>query len=64
MERTYRTCGKIRRDIDKVLHENAMLFQDPKLPKEVKQEQERKNLVSVLHLDPDFIMFLLEASDE
>lgn len=64
MNNTYKTCAKVRKQIDSVLHENARLFQDPKLPKEFKQKKERENLISVLHLDPDFVMFLLEASDD
>ena len=60
-KKTYRTCGKVRRDIDRVLHQNAILFQN-NVPNA--KEIEKENLRAIKHLDPEFIGFLLEASDD
>lgn len=61
MLKTYHTCTKIRKEIDSVLHKNAMLFQNS-VPNAKKIE--RENLKAIKHLDPEFIGFLLDASDD
>lgn len=60
MLKTYHTCAKVRRDIDRVLHTNAKLFQEGVANA---KKIERDNLEAIKHLDPDFISFLLDASD-
>ena len=61
MNKTYHNCGKIRKEIDSVLHKNAMLFQNS-VPNAKKIE--RENLKKILHLDKEFVGFLLDASDD
>lgn len=59
--KTYKSCAKVRRDIDRVLHANAILFQnsDPDAKK-----KERINLQAIEHIDPEFIGFLLSVFDD
>ena len=61
MDKNYNTCGKIRREIDSVLHKNAQLFQN-NVPNAKKIE--RENLKKILYLDKEFVGFLLDASDD
>jgi len=61
MNNTYHTCAKVRRQIDKVLHQNAILFQNG-VPNA--KQIERDNLKAIEDLDPQFIGFLLDASDD
>lgn len=54
--------------IDKVLHINAMLYQNlgkdsTKAEKQAAKIQERKNLREIKDLNPELIDFLLKASD-
>lgn len=66
---TYYTDPKIRKEIDRVLHENAIIFQNlgvdsTKAEIEAARIQERKNLRDVKALDEDFIGRLLLDSKE
>jgi len=60
----YHTNPQVRKVIDTALHQNAIIFQDPKLPKSDKVRMERDNLLSVRSYDEKFIDFLLTASDD
>lgn len=65
----YYQDAKVREQIDTVLHTNVKLFQNlgtgsTKTERQAARVQERKNLRAVKHLDPAFIGFLLDASDE
>lgn len=66
---SYHDNKEVRRQIDFVLHKNAILFQNlgiesSKTEKETARLEERKNLREVKHLDPDFIeRLLLDSKD-
>jgi hypothetical protein len=63
-EMMYYSSVEVKRQIDEVLHQNAMIFQQlgigsSKSSIEAAKSQEKRNLKSIRHLDPSFIDGLL-----
>jgi hypothetical protein len=63
-EMMYYSNVEVKRQIDEVLHQNAMIFQQlgtgsSKSSIEAAKSQEKRNLKSIRHLDPSFIDGLL-----